>query len=190
MKKDVFIINNNKIIIGEYREIFGHYIFSYGAIFSLSNVLEEQLKYYKIISKEHCMKCPIHNRIKLLMRISEWRKDDEEREEYTKIIWNENTIKENKFNIYFTLGKNSVSPRYIFGEKRDNRLEGIVIEELTGLRGIEIVDMDTKFYDIIEPVIFQEDAWKIDRLNSKYYWTRIVPYEIRKTIDEIIEPLE
>ena len=115
---------------------------------------------------------------------------DEEREEYTKIIWNEDTIKENKLNIYFTLGKNSVLPRYIFGEKRDNRLEGIVIEELTGLRGIEIVDMDIKFYDIIEPVIFQEDAWKIDRLNSKYYWTCVIPYEVRKTIDEIIEPLE
>lgn len=188
MKKDVFIINNDKIIVGEYCEIFGHYVFSYGAIFSLSNVLEEELKFYKIISKEHCTKCPIYSRIKLLMRISEWR--NEEKEEYTKIIWNEDTIKENKFNIYFTLGKNSVSPRYIFGEKRDGRLEGIVIEKLTGIRGVEMINIDIKFFDIIEPIIFQEDAREIDSLNSKFYWSLIVPYEVRKTIDEIIEPLE
>lgn len=190
MKKDVFIINNNKIIVGEFREIFGYYIFSYGAIFSFSYALEEELKYYKIISKEHCERCPIYIRIKLLIGINEW-KNDEEKEKYTKIIWNEDTIKENKFNIYFTLGKNSVLPRYIFGERRDDRLEGIVIEELTGvIRGIEIINININFFDIIEPVIFQEDAWKIDRLNSKYYWTLIIPYEVRKTIDEIIEPLE
>ena len=189
MKKDVFIINNNKIIVGEFREIFGYYIFSYGAIFSLSYVLEEELKYYKIISKEHCEKCPIYSRIKLLIKINEWR-DEEEKEKYTKIIWNDNFIKQIKPNIYFTLGKNSILPRYIFGEKRDDRLEGIVIEELTGIRGIEIINININFFDIVEPIIFQEDAWKIDCLNSKYYWIRVIPYEIRKTIDEIIEPLE
>lgn len=190
MKKDVFIINNNKIIIGEFQEIFGYYIFSYGAIFSLSYVLEEELKYYKIISKEHCEKCPIYSRIRLLIRINEW-KDKKEKEEYTKIIWNDNFIEQIKPNIYFTLGKNSVLPRYIFGEKRDDRLEGIVIEELTSvIREVEIINININFFDIIEPVIFQEDAWKIDRLNSKYFWTLVIPYEVRKTIDEIIEPLE
>lgn len=191
MKKDVFIINNNKIIVGEFREIFGYYIFSYGAIFSFSYVLEEELKYYKIISKEHCERCPIYCRIKLLIGINKWKNDeDEEKEKYTKIIWNDNFIEQIKPNIYFTLGKNSVLPRYIFGERRDDRLEGIVIEELSEYLRIEIINISINFFDIIEPVIFQEDAWKIDRLNSRYFWTCIIPYEVRKTIDEIIEPLE